>query len=829
MVKCILTVALLVLFACPSTYAVMASPEPIDVQQPDGSSIRVRIQGDELQNWTESEETGHTILRNTTSGYWEYSERAKDGTLRPNGMRVLPSGRNAPAGLPQGLRPPRNRDNERHMQHMLKEQSTSQVEASSSASQAVAVTDGVAAAAIWNPTPVSGTKKMLVIMVSFADRPFQTSPASWYSKIFDESDKSVTRFYKDNSFGLMRVTPVSHSQADNPAGIVSVTLPTKHPNTGGDYTFASDQAWGNSALALASAYVDFNSLDTNGNGKLETSEVVIYFVVAGYEASGSSKTPSVWAHAWSTSGTGLTAGSKNIQRWSQNGELNNSSVQHPMGVIAHELGHQMCGLPDLYDISQFNAGLGNFSIMAGGSWGRDYNESYGGTTPTSLDAWSREFLGWLTPVVPDMSNPISPFSFGYQLSSTYSPYKLILPSISTSEYFLIENRWPTGWDLGLRGMPYFGSGWKGGLLVLHIDNNAGSSINDYTNNVANRQGVVPVQASTTSCNMLESGSSGSCRGNSKTLFYSGNDSNNWTSSSVPNSNYYNGALSNIYLTAISLPNSTMTAEFSSGSPVTPGAPNLGLAIRGNGQASVSFSTPAYDGGSTITGYEVTSSPGDKTVSGTFSPLTLAGLINGTAYTFTVTAANSIGSGPPSAASNSITPATVPGAPAIGTVSVGSGQATISFSAPASDGGSLITSYTVSTNGGQTTSVTMSPVTLTGLANGTTYSFSARATNSAGTGAASGLSASTKPGSLRNSGSSTIGYLTLQSAYNANTPEIQIVAETLVGPFVKTDSDTVTIKGGYDVTFTDGSGLPSVLGAVVLKNGTTRLQNVVIRP
>ncbi|MGE6230849.1 S-layer homology domain-containing protein [Paenibacillus chitinolyticus] len=79
------------------------------------------------------------------------------------------------------------------------------------------------------------------------------------------------------------------------------------------------------------------------------------------------------------------------------------------------------------------------------------------------------------------------------------------------------------------------------------------------------------------------------------------------------------------------------------------------AAAGNGQAVVSFTAPVSDGGNTITGYEVTASPGDKVVSGTASPITVTGLTNGTAYTFTVKALNAAGESAASAPTNSVTP------------------------------------------------------------------------------------------------------------------------------------------------------------------------------
>ena len=85
----------------------------------------------------------------------------------------------------------------------------------------------------------------------------------------------------------------------------------------------------------------------------------------------------------------------------------------------------------------------------------------------------------------------------------------------------------------------------------------------------------------------------------------------------------------------------------------PGAPTIGTATAGNGQATVSFTAPASTGGSAITSYTATC--GSQSVSGTASPITVTGLSNGTSYTCTVTASNAIGVSGPSAASNSVTP------------------------------------------------------------------------------------------------------------------------------------------------------------------------------
>jgi hypothetical protein len=191
-------------------------------------------------------------------------------------------------------------------------------------------------------------------------------------------------------------------------------------------------------------------------------------------------------------------------------------------------------------------------------------------------------------------------------------------------------------------------------------------------------------------------------------------------------------------------------------PTAPGAPTGVTAAAGDMAANVSWTAPASDGGSAITGYVVTpfigSTAQTSTSVGNVTSTTISGLTNGTAYTFKVRAVNTVGPGPDSAASNSVTPtaaATTPGAPTAVNAVAGNASASVSWTAPASDGGSPITNYTVtpfigSTAQTPTTVGNVTSTTVSGLTNGTAYTFKVKAVNAVGPGPDSAASSPVTP-------------------------------------------------------------------------------------
>ncbi|MBC3877554.1 fibronectin type III domain-containing protein [Undibacterium sp. FT79W] len=314
--------------------------------------------------------------------------------------------------------------------------------------------------------------------------------------------------------------------------------------------------------------------------------------------------------------------------------------------------------------------------------------------------------------------------------------------------------------------------------------------------------------------------------------------------------------------------------------IVPGAPTAAVGTPGDTQVSVAFTAPASNGGSAILDYTVTASPGGATATGAASPLNVTGLLNGTAYTFTVTARNSAGSGSASTASSAVTPkaaqtitfnppgaqtfgttptltatasstlavsftstttgvctvtsggaltfvtagsctinadqagngtylaattvgrtfavnATVPGAPTGAVGTAGGGQVSVAFTAPAYNGGSAVTGYTVTASpGGANVSGATSPLVVTGLTNGTPYTFTVTATNLAGTGTASTASTAVTPKAAQ-----TITFNPPGGQAFGTTPTLSATASSgLIPTFTSSTTGVCTITSGGALTF-----------------------------
>lgn len=559
-------------------YAVISNPGAFLIEQPDGTTFAATMHGDEYRNWVTTP-TGHTVVRNRRDNHWEYAEMGIDGKLKSSGIRVK-GDMDAPLYLGKAVRPIRDENafrlrgeafRKKLEKRRKKPESVDSLSTGVYRAPAVGTTSSVnglssiyyspSLPSNWPAQPISGSSRLLLIRVSFSDRTIISSVSDTNKSVFDTSlgALSVVNYYKDNSFGSFNILPAVHTQTGSPAGILQIYTFYDHPYNSGNYSWVAD------VLQSASQYISFSDFDADHDGVISSDELAVHFILAGYEeATGTTKYPSVWAHY--DPSTVEFSGIK-IDGYSVSGELNGSSKPMPIGVIVHELAHNILGLPDLYDTSGMIDNYGIFSLMSSGSWGStSYVSANLGNVPVALDAWSRQYLGWGVPRQPESGTTVS---FMPALSAVDSPVKMIDSSVSSSEYFLVENRYPVGWDKGMYA--WLGTNWKGGLLITHVDESVGTpgnnDINDYEHSPGH-VGVMVEEADTSYCSMFSE--YGSCPGDLKKLFYKGNNVA-FGINTVPDSGYTDFTPSNLGLYMISSPDRLMTAYYHKGGFEAPAA------------------------------------------------------------------------------------------------------------------------------------------------------------------------------------------------------------------------------------------------------------------
>lgn len=156
----------------------------------------------------------------------------------------------------------------------------------------------------------------------------------------------------------------------------------------------------------------------------------------------------------------------------ENYKLSSTLTISFFGTFCHEFGHEL-GLPDLYDALTTTGGDGDWTLLANGNF-QGGAAPLLGDSPTWMDPWSREYLGWGDTVAIDTTTylTMNPVEIDSKI------YKIAAKKGDTAEYFLLEYRQPGAGD------PDTAPGV--GLLIWHVDNNMG----DVASNNVNVLGVV---------------------------------------------------------------------------------------------------------------------------------------------------------------------------------------------------------------------------------------------------------------------------------------------------------------------------------------------------
>ena len=175
-----------------------------------------------------------------------------------------------------------------------------------------------------------------------------------------------------------------------------------------------------------------------------------------------------------------------------------------------------------------------------------------------------------------------------------------------------------------------------------------------------------------------------------------------------------------------------TLPVSSTPLAVPGVPTGLTGIAGDGQVTLNWTAPSFNGG-VVVDYYIVYQGGVDVKHASSTSLIVAGLTNGQSYSFTVAAHNSAGTGAQTLPIGP-TPFGLPGVPAGLTAAAGNGQVTLNWTAPSSNHGAAIDYYVVYQGGVDVTQVGSTSATINGLTNGQSYSFTVAAHNAAGIGA-----------------------------------------------------------------------------------------------
>lgn len=411
---------------------------------------------------------------------------------------------------------------------------------------------------------VSGSREYPVVMGYFTDLANINTQGEFQTMLFSNATgvKSVNNYYRDMSYNAMSC---SGSVAQWVTSGNTVAYFGGGNNGFNDGTTANVYEFIRAVLANSDATVDFSKpeYDQDHDGYVD----VLWVVHAG--KGGEETYPStaeIWSHSWSLSywsgGTYYTTGDIStytgtpvrineyiiMPERTNYADGNNSTTEMiGAGVFCHEFGHAL-GLPDLYDTGGYGIsgeGLGNWSLMASGSWG---GNGVTNARPVALDVWSRRFLGWANPIRVTNDNLYTVNSV--MASTANSSYKLAkMGADTTRQFWLIENRYRNSAG-PVSGVQWDSLLYSQGLAVYHIDSTYTSStyfnnniVNVNTTNGSSRNrpyGVCMEETDDTSAGYISEMWYGTNRGDAADVWTSSTQANFDSNGTAFPVTYYNG-------------------------------------------------------------------------------------------------------------------------------------------------------------------------------------------------------------------------------------------------------------------------------------------------
>ena len=441
----------IVLLLCPALVkAVPAYPYPVKVTQPDGSSVVIRMHGDEFMNRMSTED-GYTVVLNE-DGYYVYAD-LKNGSLVPTSYVAKDAAY-------------RSVDEQSYLSKVGK--NIVAADNAKATALRVAANAGYGEDGLMTRANASGLDNYrgLVILVEYNDRGFTRDDLN--TLFTDMMNKRNYTGYDDNGKHIEYTGSVRDYFYENSEGKFDPEFDVVGP-VKIDYSQTYVNQTSNATTIMKAAcraadpLVDFSKYDSDGDGKVD----MVYFIFAGAGSNvGGNNSKYLWPHAFSFSQFKLDG--IYLGRYACSTELyglEKEKMLDGIGTICHEFSHVL-GLPDLYDTDYDSSGgetnhPGIWSIMSGGSY------SNYGRTPTGYTIYEKYASGWVMPKLIDGEGnhslkPQNSAHEGYRINSAVN-----------KEFFLIENRQLEGWDRFLPGH---------GMLVYRVDS---TSTYAWVNNAVN--------------------------------------------------------------------------------------------------------------------------------------------------------------------------------------------------------------------------------------------------------------------------------------------------------------------------------------------------------
>ncbi|MEN9611364.1 MAG: hypothetical protein RLZZ628_2178 [Bacteroidota bacterium] len=371
-----------------------------------------------------------------------------------------------------------------------------------------------------NKAPLRGKVRIAVVLVNFSDLAMTQTQAHFQDLFFSLGvipTGSVREYYREVSNQLIDI----EGEVVGPFTLPETQSYYAHNQSGTGDIAPNARNMALEAARLADPHLNFGLYDNDGDNYIDAF-VVIH---AGAGAEVSDNPNQIWSHKWVLPEE-FSTDSKKIYAYLTVPE------DCKIGVCAHEIGHLIFGFPDLYDADYSSEGIGNWCLMAGGSWNN------GGSTPAHPSAWCKVQQGWITVV-----NPTSNAAVNIQdVKTGHKAYRLWKGGVASDEYFLVENRQKTGFDAYLP---------ESGLLIWHIDD----SVEDNTNEAHYKIALMQADGKRQLELNKNRGDKGDC--------YPGITNNRtFNSSSTPHSKSYAGLGTCVAITSIGDSGATMSVKLS---------------------------------------------------------------------------------------------------------------------------------------------------------------------------------------------------------------------------------------------------------------------------